>query len=240
MSFAASSPAPVRLYEIAVTRFERVNGQLWVRRGLLPATGGFKLVDENVTGAPVPESVLGRTLVFNEAWFAFASLGADAVANFELRSNPLQVGTLLYYEVGVREDAQLSVGKLVNLSTRGLVTDTERMIGGFVVDEQHRWVLIRALGPALVPLGVSDAIADPFLTLYHGNMPIYYNGDWGTRPDAATIAQVAARVGASPLPAGSKDAALLVQLPPGIYTAHVQPESGAGGVALLEFYLVPE
>lgn len=240
VTFAANSPAPVRLYEIAVTRFERVDGQVWVRRGLLPATDGFKLVDENVTSMPVPESALGKTLVFTEAWFAFSSLGPSAVANFELRGNALQVGTLLYYEVGVREEAQASVGKLINLSTRGMVTDSERMIGGFVVDEQHRWVLIRALGPALLPLGVDNAIADPYLTLYRGNTPYYYNGDWSTRHDAGMIAQVAARVGASPLPAGSKDAALLVELPPGIYTAHVQPESGGGGVALLEFYIVPE
>jgi len=46
-------------------------------------------------------------------------------------------------------------------------------------------------------------------------------------------------VGAFALPAGSKDAALLLDLPAGIYTAHVAGADGGTGVALLEIYRVP-
>ena len=82
-------------------------------------------------------------------------------------------------------------------------------------------------------------MADPYVTLYKARMPIYYNGDWSTRPDAGEIADAAARAGAFPLAAGSKDAALLVELPPGVYSAHVEPESGAPGAVMLEIYSLP-
>jgi hypothetical protein len=45
-------------------------------------------------------------------------------------------------------------------------------------------------------------------------------------------------VGAFGLGAGSKDAVLLVSLPPGAYTAQVSG-IGGGGIALVEVYEVP-
>lgn len=238
--FAAASPAPVRLYEITVTKFLVVDGQNRIQQGRLQATGGFTLVSENATATAVPASLQGKPLIFTEAWFAFSSLGPDAVANFELRSGPQTIAGLIFYEVGPREDAVLNVGRLTNLSSLAMVTTEQPMISGVVIDEQHRRVLIRALGPSLSEFGVSSPLADPYLTLYHGTMPLYFNDDWGTRPDAAEIAAVAARVGAPPLPPGSKDAVLLVELPPGIYSAHATPASGAGGVTMIEVFSVPE
>lgn len=239
-TFAASSPAPVRLYEIAVTKFLVVDGQNRIQQGRLQATGGFTLVSENATGTGVPAALQGKPLIFTEAWFAFSSLGPDAVANFELRSGPQTIAGLIFYEVGVRDDAVLNVGKLTNLSSLAMVTTEQPMMSGLVIDEQHRRVLIRALGPSLREFGVSNPMADPYLTLYHGTTPLYFNDDWSTRPDAAEIAAVAARVGAPPLPPGSKDAVLLVELPPGVYSAHATPASGAGGVTMIEVFSVPE
>ncbi len=237
---AAKLPPPVRLFEISVVKFLVVDGQPRLHEGHLLATGGFRLAQDHATQTQAPAAYQGKTLIFTEAWHAFKSLSADAVANFELLSEPISMAGLIYYEVGIREDTQLSVGKLVNLSARALVTAGEPLIAGFVIDESHRRVLVRAVGPSLIPAGVTNAMPDPYLTIYKGSMPLYFNGDWGDRHDAGEIVQVSPRVGASPLPAGSKDAALLVELPPGIYTAHVHPETGAGGVVILEVYSVPE
>ncbi len=237
---AANLPAPVRLFEISVVKFLTVDGQSRLHEGHLLASGGFRLAHNHATNTQAPAQYQGKTLIFTEAWHAFKSLSADAVANFELRSEPISIAGLVYYEVGIREDTQLNVGKLINLSARGLVTESEPMIAGFVIDESHRRVLIRALGPALIPSGVPNALADPYLRIYKGNLSYYFNGNWSERHDAAEIVKVTPRVGASPLPEGSKDAVLLVELPPGIYTAHVQPETGSGGVAILEIYSVPE
>jgi len=46
-------------------------------------------------------------------------------------------------------------------------------------------------------------------------------------------------VGAFALPVGSKDAALVITLPPGNYTVIVSGVAGASGVALAEVYAVP-
>jgi hypothetical protein len=61
------------------------------------------------------------------------------------------------------------------------------------------------------------------------------NDDW-TDP---AIAAAAARSGTFALTAGSRDAALLVTLPPGTYTAQVSGVGGSTGVALIEVYEVP-
>ena len=62
---------------------------------------------------------------------------------------------------------ETAVSQLGNISTRGSVeTEANVMIGGFILGPdgaQSTNVLIRAIGPSLVPLGVSNALADPTL-----------------------------------------------------------------------------
>lgn len=233
----------VRLFEISVVRFtERAPGQVWAERGLLRADTSFRITEESpvLTSVEVPRPALGRFLITSEVWGAYDRLGDEATANFLLldQADSFVIGFKQYFQVAVSEDAFLSVGRLVNLSTRGRVAPGEPMIAGFVVDEAHRWLLIRAVGPTLAAHGVTSPLADPYLTIYKGNTGYHYNDDWNTRFDAADMAQAAALVGAFPLPAGSKDAALLVELPPGVYTAHVTTE-GAAGTALVEVYSLP-
>ena len=55
----------------------------------------------------------------------------------------------------------------------------------------------------------------------------------------AALASTTRTVGAFPLPGGSRDAALLVQLMPGMYTAQVSGVNGTTGVALVEVYEAP-
>ena len=53
------------------------------------------------------------------------------------------------------------------------------------------------------------------------------------------ILGIVAAVGAFPLQASSKDAALLVELQPGAYTVQVSGVGGTTGVALIEVYEAP-
>ena len=62
------------------------------------------------------------------------------------------------------------------------------------------------------------------------------NSDWG---GTAELTAAFASVGAFVLPATSKDAALLVTLPPGNYSVQVSGVSNTTGVALVEVYEVP-
>ena len=63
---------------------------------------------------------------------------------------------------------------------------------------------------------------------------IAVNDDWS----GADISDTAATVGAFPLASGSKDAAILVKLAPGEYTAHATGKLSATGIALVEMYVV--
>lgn len=127
--------------------------------------------------------------------------------------------------------------RLANLSARGSVTAAEPLIAGFVLEGTGmRTLLIRSAGPVLAGFGVAGALADPRLQLFRGGTALTANDDWsaGATP-AAEIAAAGAVAGAFALPPASKDAALLVTLAPGSYSAHAQT-AAAPGVALLEIY----
>lgn len=232
-----------RLPEIAVHRYvPNTAGSILERRYLLDARNGFTHVEDSVVpaGVTIPAEAFDKVLIMGAAWTAYRQLGPVAFANFELTTEiPILIADRMQFEVRVSESARLDNGKLVNLATRGTASSADKLIAGFVIGEQHRRVLVRAIGPTLAQFGVTGVMSDPFVTIYKGRTPFYFNGDWNTRPDAGEIAGAAASVGAFALPAGSKDAALLIELEPGAYTVQVEPENGAGGAVLVEVYSVP-
>ena len=129
--------------------------------------------------------------------------------------------------------------RLVNISTRGLVGDGEKaMFAGFVISgSQPKRVLIRASGPTLTSYGVGGAMDNPVLKIFSGTQQVLSNDDWNTSTDATLMADTAARVGGFALTAGSKDAALITTLSPGIYSAQVTRAPGSTtGLALVEVY----
>ena len=134
--------------------------------------------------------------------------------------------------------------RLTNLSTRGhLGTGNSAMIAGFVIEDGPVTLLLRTVGPGLTPLGVNTAAANPRMDLMRringADELVAANDDWGTSGDAAYTAEVSQRVSAFPLTEGSRDAALVVTLPPGIYTVISQGAGSTTGIALVELYVVP-
>ncbi len=124
---------------------------------------------------------------------------------------------------------------LSNLSARTALAADDVLIAGFVLNGTgNRVVLIRAAGPALAAFGLSGVLADPRLELYGASGKLYENDNWTTE-----IEPVVTRVGAFPLSAGGKDAALLVSLAPGSYSVQVRGAAGTTGVVLVELYDVP-
>jgi hypothetical protein len=84
-------------------------------------------------------------------------------------------------------------------------------------------------------------LADPKLELFSGSNKIAENDNWGTpvsaaSADAATLAAAFANNGAFPLAAGSRDAALLINLAAGGYTLQVSGVGNTTGAALVEVY----
>jgi hypothetical protein len=129
--------------------------------------------------------------------------------------------------------------RLINISARTEVGQGSGvLIAGFVIGgTTSKTILIRASGPALVPFGVSGVLPDPQLQLNNSGGTIASNIGWG---GDGQIAAASTSVGAfSWGTASTPDAALLVTLSPGAYTAEVSGSHGDTGVALVEIYEVP-
>jgi hypothetical protein len=162
-----------------------------------------------------------------------------------------QTGTVLAEVYDASTQASPQFQRLINISSRGMVdSNGGPLIGGFVITgNSPKKVLIRGAGPSLAPYGISSFLADPQLKIYDGNgVVVAQNDDWGTpvtldggqtAASADEIAAAAQATGAFAFPASSKDAAVVVTLPPGAHTAVLSGPPGASGVALVEVYEMP-
>ena len=154
-----------------------------------------------------------------------------------------QPGIALIETYDADEDRpQALARKLVNLSTRSFAgKDEQKLITGFVIDgPAPKQVLIRAVGPGLGTFGVTGVNSDPYLQLFKGSTQIADNDDWAYSNQTDILPGVFAKVGAFQLASGSLDSALLITLPPGVYSAQAGGRNGETGVVLVEVYEVPE
>jgi len=148
------------------------------------------------------------------------------------KNNSSGVGVVEFYDV-----TGTSM-HLVNVSSRGLVQSGDNvMVGGFIAADgngQFPFVL-RALGPSLSQFGVTNPLPDPVLELHDSNgNTLRITDNWqDDEPQRDDIN--AAGLG----PSDPKEAAMLMMLPPGAYTAIVRGNDGATGVALVEIYQLP-
>lgn len=150
--------------------------------------------------------------------------------------------------------------RLVNMSFRAYLKQGEgSMIAGCFVGgngDDPVTVLFRAAGPGLAGYNLPDHVKDPVLTLYKGQQAVFTVDDWGDNIPAAsppeesidtptvmgmTVPAMKAAmksVGAFPFADGSHDAAFIVRLPPGGYTAVATSKDGSEGTCLIEMYQI--
>ena len=133
-----------------------------------------------------------------------------------------------------------STPRLVNISARATMANDNPLIAGFVVGgTTAKTLLIRAIGPALIPYGVTAAMPDPNLEIIRSGQSVasYSNDNWG---GSSLVTSVGNSVGAFALTdAAGKDAVLLVTLDPGVYSAKVTGVNNTSGITLIEVYEVP-
>jgi hypothetical protein len=124
----------------------------------------------------------------------------------------------------------------VNMSTRGLVQPGDNvLIGGFILQDGNGStnVVVRAIGPSLASAGIANPLADPSLELRNSNGSLLLSNDnWQDWNPAELNA-----VGLAPT--DPAEAAFLLLLDPGAYTAIVRGEGNSTGIALVEFYQLP-
>jgi probable HAF family extracellular repeat protein len=137
------------------------------------------------------------------------------------------VGLVEVYDLNPSADS-----KLANISTRGVVQSADNvLIGGFILGggEANAKVLVRAIGPSLANVGVRNSLSDPTLELRDGNgVLLRSNDNWKdqqhTEIEATQIP-----------PTMDSEAAIIADLPSGLYTAIVAGK-GSNGVGLIEIY----
>ena len=132
--------------------------------------------------------------------------------------------------------------RMINLSSRAMVgTGADVVIPGFVVQgDLPSRVLIRAIGPSLEKQGVAGFLANPHIRVYDiTGSAIASNDGWQNLWEPAQITEASQLVGAFPLDDASEDAAIIMDLEPGLYTVVTSGENGTTGVALVELYALP-
>ena len=139
---------------------------------------------------------------------------------------------------GVVETYDLDPGSdstLGNVSTRGFVeTGDNVMIAGVIIGNgENPIVVVRALGPTLAAVGITDPLPDPTLELYDQNGAILASNDnWKDGQAEALIAIQLA-------PGDDREAVIVSFAAPGSYTAVVRGKGNDTGVALVEAYRLP-
>jgi rhamnogalacturonyl hydrolase YesR len=147
--------------------------------------------------------------------------------------------------------------KIANVSAQGPVDAANVLIAGFVVNGTFaKTLLVRAVGPGLQKYGVANALPNPVLRLYNVNATrLWQNDDWQSASQASALDSTGAATqqaaytnvqapdaaalttGDFALAAKSRDAALVVCLAPGAYTAVVGSANGTdSGTVMVEVY----
>lgn len=125
--------------------------------------------------------------------------------------------------------------RLGNLSTRGFVQSGDNvMIGGLVIEgPAPKTVVIRAIGPSLSAHGVANALADPNVQVFSGQTLVRSNDNWA---DDARAAELPSAL----VPGHAAEAALVITLEPGPYTAIVRSADASTGIGLIEAFELDE
>lgn len=128
--------------------------------------------------------------------------------------------------------------RLTNLSVLAPIVGGDSFTVGYVVGgggtSGSKNLVLRAVGPSLYPLGVSDVLADPKLERYAGATKTGENDNWG---GSAALASAMSSVGAFAFSGpASRDAATTVAILTGDHSMRISETGGGSGRVLAEIY----
>ena len=128
-----------------------------------------------------------------------------------------------------------ATSKFGNISTRALVsTGSDVVIAGFILGNATGLdtVVVRGIGPSLIDFGVPNPLADPILELRDSDGALVAgNNDWQDFPPQATLLM---ELGLAP--SNAVESGIVINLPPGFYTALLAGLDNGVGVGLIEVY----
>ena len=127
-----------------------------------------------------------------------------------------------------------------NLSTRAWVgTGDDVAVGGFIVADAPRTVLITATGPSLAPFQIPNYLPNPKITLVRQSDRVILatNDEWMSGPDAGRIQLLLPQFG---LTLNAHESALLAtNLAPGAYTVILEGVNNSTGIGVLGLWSLP-
>jgi hypothetical protein len=126
---------------------------------------------------------------------------------------------------------------LLNISTRGFVDvpgNEGMMIAGVIIGGvQGQSVVVRGLGPSLAGSSIAAPLPNPNIVIVDAfGATVGSNDDWQNDVNASTISSL--NLG----PTSTLEAATLLGLLPGAYTALLSDVNGSSGTGLIEIYNV--
>jgi hypothetical protein len=129
-----------------------------------------------------------------------------------------------------------ATSRVANISTRGFCsTNDNLMISGGIIgggDGGGATIMARGLGPSLTVGGspVSGRLSDPTVEIFDANgASIAANNDWRSDNEEEIEDTGIA-------PANDFEAAIITQLPPGMFTVHLRGNNDSSGIGLVEIY----
>jgi hypothetical protein len=225
----------------------QTGAQYDIETGLLTALGAFSVESTRTVRAATTviqnsfgiSSISGFFLIpaveWNRETAAGMTVGFARISAASSGSNPF-INGVEYYAIKATGEGLpiLPPTRLVNIATRATLGADSTVTAGFVLvgGRQHR-VLIRGVGPQLAKFGVSNPSADTVLTVFSEQTQIAANDDWNTA-GVALLTAAFTQAGAFPLEANSRDAGVVLSLPPGNYSAQVRAKTP--GEVLIEVY----
>ncbi len=131
-----------------------------------------------------------------------------------------------------------SSAKLANIATRGLIQPGDKlMIGGFIIQTGSVKAVVRAIGPSLAAFGITNALPDTTLQLRDQNGAIVVeNDDWKVRTNGTS--QQAELEATGLQPTNDLEAAFVITIPPGQYTAQVRGKPESTGIGVVQVYFL--
>jgi len=190
------------------------------------------------------------------ATFKVVAQGTSPVYQWSLNGNPISGATAATYSVIASEATAgiytcivsdevgsvanipatltLNTTRLMNLSTRSFVGDSNLTVGFVTSGDKPKSLLLRGEGPSLNNYGVTGVLSNPILTLYNSESAVLASDiGWGGSTDMSSIFT---RLGAFPFDVLSTDSAIVQNLSLGSYTAIVSGVNHATGAAMVEIY----
>ena len=183
------------------------------------------------TGITLPVSSMESAIVLNLEPGNYSAI---------LKSNSAAVQEALVeaYEISSLNE----ISRFLGISTRCGVSSSNTVYGSIAITgTENKTVAFMGKGETMSSQGVSNYVTDPRLDIYkltNGSWALYKSNDnWGDASSAESISTVSGKVGIT-LPVSATEAAIVLSLEPGNYSAMLKSNSNSVQEAIVEAYEV--